>query len=640
MKKLLSLALATCLLFNSAVPAFSAGSGSNRRRSSAQGSCNVNAMLSSSLDGQWLRVNCLREATSHFQRNGKAKGNQLTVCTNAATRIVTHTQNLLVQGKRSEGVAFEKSLRNFNRASGVQGGTLCVDMSGKRVPCKNTSNNVHDQITNQMNGGGANNPPANGTESDDTDTEISGGHDFDFCFGVGEGTPNPELENRIRQLARFDKNQLSSAIDVLVAAGSGDPSDPEYVHPLILKAAFFLYAQKITAAEQKNIERYLNPQGIYSGIDSAHASSVSLAAASALFAFAKQNPEAIEAKFPLSSSYGTVQNTLSASDVMVGAIAIAYAPSFWKAVAAEMAAMGGEVTGSAAAFAASVKTAMATAAKTGVAVVSSAEMGITLLFVGGLVCFIYALNDAYSPGYKAAFQRAKAKFWNEVLSQPENPGVDDSILRVIPADWSPYFAKYGSAEATAANTATCTPKQPQEQCEKITMKQVKSYFSSPESPLPVGELNAHLRRLFDKDFTKSTTIGELLPRFPVGDSVGELFKFIAQNCDSFKNSKGGTAFPKPVKQGSSFVRELEIGVNIGNIPLTQVLAESIISTLCRGNAYLNERIDLGGGRWIRNTEHERNGDHFHYGEGECNHSINFTGGSFIDKMREICAARR
>lgn len=627
MHKVFSLFIIFCLLLNNVPLVFAA---SNR------GSCNVSAMLGSSQNGQWLNLSCLRQVTTYIKNHPQEKRNRRTVCMDAADRIVRHSISLLRQGQTQQGRSYEEPLRKFSRAAGLPRNVVCVTLAGKQVPCS-PGERTRTEVINGVRGQEQVPPEGADVVVEETD------HFFDFIFTQGTGTSDPELTNKIKRLAKMNKDELYGAISVMVVAGSADFRDPDYVHPLILNAAFFLYAKKITPAEQGFIEAYLNPQDVFSGIDSKYADKVRLAAANALFAFAQNNPAAVESKFSLSSSYGTVQNTLSASGVMAGAVAIPVSLTFWELFAAEAAAAGGEMAASIAQFSAAMQAAAASTAEAGMAVVSSGALGAAVVFIGGVALFVYALNDAYSPGYKAAFNRAKAKFWDEVFSPQYHAGVDDSILRVVPVDWNISFAKYGSAEATATNTATCQNKEPQEQCEKITWKQSKSYFSSPESPMPVGRLNAYLRDNLGNTFTNSSSIKDMMDLLKrkglQGDRPYQMFDFISRNCDSFKNSKGGTAFPRPVEKGGALVPDVEVGINIGNTPLTKVLSEGIISILCLNNAYLKEIIELGDGRWIRNTDHEKNGNHFHYQKGPCNHSFNFTGDSFINQMRAICAAR-
>lgn len=620
MKRALCWVLSVILLLNSCPPAFAAA-------------CDYETMRKNAYDPGWMNMECVRDFACYCREKNCA----YTRPTQQGTERFFSKFEFL----QFESPINHKKLSLFYNAAASLKKTFPGNLRFK-FPGDYTSANIENwmKLFDVCSSGGEK------TLREKVEEEIreqvpppqEEPNRFDFCFGAGENS-NAELTAKITHLAEMEKDVLYNALAVMVNGGSADPKEPNYVHPLILNAAFFLYATKITADEQGDIEQYLPHKAIYSmDIDPTYASSVQLAAASALFAFAKKNPQAIKPKFSLASSYETVQNTLSASGVMMGALSVSVSISFWETVAAELTAVGGELSASVAQFAAAMEAAAGTA-KTGVAVVSSSPLGSTVAVVGGVAIFVYALNDAYAPGYKAVFTRAKERFWNEVFSAPDYSGVDDSIFRVIPADWSAEFAKYGAAEATAENTATCKPKRPNADCGKITIKQVKSYFSSPESPVPVGELNAHLRDLFGTKFTKSTAIGDLLPYFPPGDRVGVLFDFIANNCDSFTNSKDGTAFPRPVKKGNAIGWEVEVGLNIRNTPLTDVLSDVIINKLCQGNAYLQEKIDLGNGSWIRNTLHEKDNNHFHYEDGLCNHSISFTGDSFIDKMRKICDAR-
>lgn len=579
------------------------------------------AALNSSSCAQWKDAAWVNDTANYF-KNHKATTAQRNTAIDASQKNIEYMERLLQEGKRDHALALEGAFSALGRALNLPSRMICLNKSGERVPCPKSSG-TEEQIYRQINGGKSG---ANKIVTGDT-----GGNPVNFCFGDGKG--DADLMDKIKRLTALNKNELSDAIAVMVTGGSADSADPDYVHPLILEVAFSLYAQKLTKAEQDKIAVYLTPERVFSGIDSKYADNVRTASTSAIIAFSEQNPQAVEKKFalPVDAYEKAQQFSLASGSLVLSLPASAVFLQQLSVAAAELGPEAAEI----AAFAEKV----ASVSKAGITVVSSVEVGGAVAVAGG-VFFIYwyGLNEAYAPILQQTFKQAKEAFWHEVFTSSRS--VDDSIiLRVIPVDWSAEFAKYGSAAATTENTATCKRKRPNVDCSKITMKEVKSYFSSPNAPVSVGELNAYLRKMFGNTYTRSTTIGELLPRFPQGDRVGVLFDFIVNNCDSFTNSKGGTAFPKLVKKENAVAVEVEIGVNIGNTPLTQILSEGIIATLCRGNAYLNEVIDLGNGRRIRNTEHEKNGNHFHYEDGLCNHSINFTGAPFIDLMQSICAAR-
>lgn len=578
------------------------------------------AALNSSSCAQWKDASWVNDTAAYFKSH-KATTAQRNTAIDASKKNVEYMGRLLKNGKVEQAQALESAFSALGRVLNLPSRMICLNKSGERVPCPKSSG-TEEQIYRQIHGGKSG--------SNKIVTGDTGGNPVNFCFG--DGKSDADLMDKVKRLAALNKNELSDAIAVMVTGGSADPADPDYVHPLILEVAFSLYAKKLTKAEQGKIAVYLTPERVFSGIDSKYADKVRTASTSVIIAFSEQNPQAVEKKFALPvDAYEKAQQFSSASGSLV--LSLPASAVFLQQLSAAAAELGAEAAG-VAAFAEKV----ASVSKAGIAVVSSVEAGCSVAVAGGVVAiYWYGLSEAYSPKLQAAFTQAKEAFWHEVFTP--HSGVDDRILQVIPVDWSAEFAKYGAVEATSSTTPTCKGKRPEVDCGKINMKQVKSYFSSPNSPVSVGELNAYLRNLFGNTFTKSTTIGELLPRFPQGDRVGVLFEFIVNNCDSFTNSKGGTAFPKLVKKENAVATEVEIGVNIGNTPLTKVFSEGIIATLCRGNAYLSEVIDLGNGRWIRNTGHEKNGNHFHYEDGPCNHSINFTGVSFIDQMRNICAAR-
>ncbi|MBP3336935.1 MAG: hypothetical protein J6L59_00840 [Clostridia bacterium] len=621
MKRALCWIMSVILLLNSSPPAFAAG-------------CNFESMLKDAYAPGWMNMECVRDFACYCREKKCAytKPTQQGV-----EQFVSRFESIQRESSvnHEKLVLFYKAVASLNKTFP---GKLRFTFPEDFTPVnKETWTNLFDACS------GDEKKTLHGKVEGGVRKQVSSQQEepnrFDFCFGAGENS-NAELTAKITHLAEMEKGVLYNALAVMVNGGSANPKEPDYVHPLILNAAFFLYAKKITAAEQGNIEKYLPHQAIYSNIDPKYASRVQLAAASALFAFAKKNPQAIKPKFSLASSYETVQNTLSASGVMVGALSVSVSLSFWEAVAAA----GGELSASAAEFTAAIKAA-ASAAKPGVAVVSSSPLGATVAVVGGVAIFVYALNDAYTPGYKAIFNRAKERFWNEVFSSPDYSGVDAPILRVIPASWSAEFAKYGAAETTAENSATCQPKEPQQNCDDIQIKDLRSYLSLPEGQRPISAsgVREYLREL-QIPFSKSTRIKDLLLLLKPDDLVRDVFQFIINNCDSYTNSQGNStnganAFIRPRKDGDFIVPDIEVGVNIDNTLLTDVLSEEIIDTLCKDQAYLQEFIDLGNGRWIRNTQHEKENNHFHYEEGPCNHSIFFTGDNFIDKMRKICDAR-
>lgn len=103
--------------------------------------------------------------------------------------------------------------------------------------------------------------------------------------------------------------------------------------------------------------------------------------------------------------------------------------------------------------------------------------------------------------------------------------------------------------------------------------------------------------------------------------------------------------------------EVEISVDLkpNNIALKDVFSSDVLNKICGDEAFLSgekKEIDLGNGRSLRNTTHEKGGPgakgkkHIHYEEQRngyrCNHSIEFDdqGGSFLKQMRKICSQGR
>lgn len=284
--------------------------------------------------------------------------------------------------------------------------------------------------------------------------------------------------------------------------------------------------------------------------------------------------------------------------------------------------------------------------------------------------FIYALNDAYV--YPTPMQSLMRNFDSYVSSREEtapaveefpiNDEIAECTLNCASVAWERDFVKYGAREATAANTATCkqTP-QPNHPCcdgnirlndldGRVSMsrdfvKRFKEYLTHQGIP-----------------YSSNTIIRDILGYSFRGD-YRKILELLNNKCNQYSNSKmpgaENGAFVKAFKneRGGGYMPEVEISVDLkpNNIALKDVFSREVLNKICGDEAFLSgekKEIDLGNGRSLRNTTHEKGGPgakgkkHIHYEEQRngyrCNHSIEFDdqGGSFLKQMRKICSQGR
>ena len=629
MKRALCWIMSVILLLNSCPPAFAAG-------------CNFESMLKDAYDPGWMNMECVRDFACYCREKKCAytKPTQQGV-EQFVSRFESIQREFPVNHEKL--VLFHKAVASLNKTfPGKLRFTFPEDFTSAN---KETWTNLFDVCS------GDEKKTLRGKVKEGVRKQVSSQQEepnrFDFCFGAGENS-NAELTAKITHLAEMEKDVLYNALAVMVNGGSADPKEPDYVHPLILNAAFFLYAKKITAAEQGNIEKYLPHQAIYSNIDPKYASRVQLAAASALFAFAKKNPQAIKPKFSLASSYATVQNTLSASGVMVGALSVSVSLSFWEAVAAA----GGELSASAAEFTAAIKAA-ASAAKPGVAVVSSSPLGATVAVVGGVAIFVYALNDAYTPGYKAIFNRAKERFWNEVFSPEvgmlreiyplDDVEPEEAIMRFVTV-WTPDMAKLGDLTDMAIVTQTKKKKKP-------TCKYIASPAGSPwrldklheyvntGDPRSLAQLDSVRRCLGRYSFCPTDVADEKRPfmgcqpislssiggSIPCSRDLKQLERVHEVSSSFYDADSGHKLFTRAIyKENIQFIGQVQLGVPGSWIPEAEIgirfknpiedisrmfiqeIQDAIKQQLYGSIENISNTFSLGNYRSFRRGDHERN----------------------------------
>ena len=301
---------------------------------------------------------------------------------------------------------------------------------------------------------------------------------------------------------------------------------------------------------------------------------------------------------------------------------------------------------------------------------ASAAGGVLLLIGGAVVLFGYALNDAYSPGYPTPVESLMRNFdlYTSAAEEPApaveefplNEQIIEHTLNVTSVAWSPDFVRYGAREATASNTATCRQQpQPDQDCGGIKLNDLRGRVSNQGDF--VSRFKDYLRGN-GIPYASSTTIRDLL-RYNFRGTYRTILELLNNKCNQFENSKmpagagESGAFVKAYQvDGGGYMPEVEIGVDLkpNNISLKDVFSTEIIDKICKDKAFLDgtkDKLDLGNGRSIRNTTHERGGEgghgrkHIHYEEQRngfrCNHSIDFddAGGSFLKQMRKVCRER-
>lgn len=286
--------------------------------------------------------------------------------------------------------------------------------------------------------------------------------------------------------------------------------------------------------------------------------------------------------------------------------------------------------------------------------------------------FIYALNDAYV--YPTPMQSLMRNFDSYVSSLEEtapaveefpiNDEIAECTLNCASVAWERDFVKYGAREATAANTATCkqTP-QPNDPCGDIRLDNSKEGLKGRVSMFKdfVERLKEYLTHQ-GIPYSSNTVIRDILAYSFRGD-YRKILELLNNKCNQYSNSKmpgvEEGAFVKAFKneRGGGYMPEVEISVDLkpNNIALKDVFSSDVLNKICGDEAFLRgekEKIDLGNGRSLRNTTHEKGGPrakgkkHIHYEEQRngyrCNHSIEFDdqGGSFLKQMRKICSQGR
>lgn len=290
-----------------------------------------------------------------------------------------------------------------------------------------------------------------------------------------------------------------------------------------------------------------------------------------------------------------------------------------------------------------------------------------LVVAAGVGLFIYALNDAYV--YPTPMQNLMRNF-DSYLSSPEAAApaveefpINDEIvgctLNASSIAWERDFVKYGAREASAANTATCrqTP-QPNDPCGDIRLNDLDGRVSMSRDF--VKRFKEYLTHQ-GIPYSSATVIRDILSYSFRGD-YRKILELLNNKCNQYSNSKmpgENGAFVKAFKneKGGGYMPEVEISVDLkpNNILLKDVFSSDVLNKICGDAAFLNgekKEIDLGSGRSLRNTTHEKGGPgakgkkHVHYEEQRngyrCNHSIEFDdqGGSFLKQMRKFCSQGR
>ncbi len=483
MHRMISLFIVGCLLLNNIMPAFAFG-----------GNCDVPSMLKSSQHEQWLHIDCLDQATSYLEKHPREKKKSRNVCINAASQIVKYAVSLFRQGQADKASRYDIPLKKFAITSGIPLKAACVTREGKQVPCS-PSDKLRNNVLNQI----------AGQEQMPADSSVliieSSGQSFDFYFGNGK--ENSELTAKLTRLAQMNKEHLGNVIDVLVVAGRDNPSDPDYVHPLILEGAFMFYAQKLDPAEKRNISYYLENSS----------PRVRWAAANALASYA-QNGRNTAGKFVLSAHEKTQIEAGFSVAAAVGVLAVPAEAVRSSAVLAEALA---------------------------------APAAPASVVVAGVVFFYYALNDAYSSGYKAEFNRAKEMFWDSVFSPEassnvesypaEDVSAEDGVLSFVVA-WMPDMEKLGGL--TTATTTTKTKRKPT--CEYRP--------TSPASEWTLNKLHEYVNNGDPRSIARLAELRRCLGQYSFcpAEVVDEKRSFAGCSAISLKNMSGVHCATRDIQQ--------------------------------------------------------------------------------------------
>lgn len=255
MKKLLSLTLASCLLFNSVTPAFAQNNQTRNR-------CDVQAMLRNYKDSQWLQADCLDIVFSYWANLPQDKQTEFyKLWANVSNFVLEpYVQKLLQKGEKEKALALSMRTRNS---------PFPVERSVK------FSNTGEYQATSGKRARGEVSLPYEDNS-------------FDFCFGPQNG--KERLQSIIERLSEMPLPELEQAINALSLAVA-NPEDKDYVHPLVLNSAFVFFAQKLSAKEKHKIVNFLGER---------YENSVRWAAANSLAVYAKEDDN-INGKFVLSA---------------------------------------------------------------------------------------------------------------------------------------------------------------------------------------------------------------------------------------------------------------------------------------------------------------------------------------------------
>jgi len=575
MRKILSVALIGCFLLGSVPPGIAAPNASRSR-------CNIAQMLKSSADDQWLRVDCLREVTAYLNRNSNINKDSV-VLVNAQHRIFGHIRSLVRQRKVKEAEDLRKAYGAFLKSRGPIDRTVCLDSKGNIVPCPFAK--IQEEVSLQLNGLGH-------APNAEADAEASVGLYF------GSGKNNSELNDIVTRLAQMNKQQLGSAIGIMAAAGSGNSTDPDYVHPLVFEAAFLFYARKLDRSEKLNIAYYLQ----------APSASVQWAAANALSAYAAGNQNPI-GKFSL-----TPGDKRQITDLFIESVLLLPQPEranslIYRQAVARLGNLYRDPvadSGLAAALSAPQRKDDSLAAAVGVlavplkaggeAAAAGASAGTAVIITAGIAFFLYALNEAYSPGYEAVFSRAKERFWDDVFFQDTAAAAEtfpaddileeDGVVDLIVV-WTPDMVRLGGLSATAA--ASKTKKKPT--CE---------YRSSPAaSDWKLNKLHEYVNNGDPRSIAKLTELRGCLGRynFCPADVKDERRPFAGCAAVRLKDMEGVSCASRDIQQ---LIRVNEVASSFYALGTGQKL---FTRAIYRENIAFSGGVQIGvPGRWIPEAE--------------------------------------
>lgn len=578
---------------------------------------------------------------------------------------------------------FANSVSDVARSYGNSVQTICFNRQGKRIPCKKevrSQNADGDKLSSAL---------EQQREERETDARE---READYYLSLVENLPSGKArdqEERAALLKIYDAVKKRKDISKFIAKLASSHKD---ITPSFITSAFMIYAESLPSGGP---EQSLNEIYKYTGSSYDEVIQFSAARAIALYSADRLNIQTGEevdnvpaGKFWLRNEHRAHIAEVLGKSVCGADIGKENEKLLYVAVVSDLSRIyelgseeemfanaskflrcSGRGNGSAY-LAGAMVLAMPYAAEAGSAAGAAGVGAVAaplLVVTAGFGFFIYALNDAYV--YPTPMQILMRNF-DYYVSTPEaiSPAVeefpinDETALCTLNASsipWERDFVKYGAREASAANTATCrqTP-QPNDPCGDIRLNDLDGRVSMSRDF--VKRFKEYLTRQ-GIPYSSATVIRDILSYSFRGD-YRKILELLNNKCNQYSNSKtpgGNGAFVKAFKneKGGGYMPEVEISVDLkpNNIALKDVFSSDVLNKICGDEAFLSgekKEIDLGNGRSLRNTTHEKGGPgakgkkHVHYEEQRngyrCNHSIEFDdqGGSFLKQMRKFCSQGR